>query len=522
MSMPRRLTLALALSLLPLALPAQRPAADPRAAARSWRESNEGAILAEFRDLLAIPNVASDTSDIRRNARALMAMLERRGAKARLLEVEGANPAVLGELDAPGATRTVGLYAHYDGQPVDPKQWTGGGPFTPVLRDRALTAGGRDIPFPASGARTDPENRIYARSAGDDKGSIIAMLSALDALKAAGIAPSVNLRFFFEGEEEAGSPNLERILRTYASDLKADAWLFCDGPVHQSGRQQVLFGLRGVTGLELTVYGPNRALHSGHYGNWAPNPAVMIARLIASMRDDDGRILIRGYYDDVRPISKSEREALRQMPSVDSLLRRTFALAPGASSATPIAEGVMRPALNVRGIRVGNVKELAANAISPEAYASFDFRLVPDQSPDRVRQLVEAHIRSQGYFVTHDSVTEAVRLAHPKIARLRWESGYPASRTSMDLPFSRALLRVVGEGAPKPPLAVPTMGGSGPTYLFERVMKVPMLVLPIANFDDNQHAFDENLRLGNLWDGIETFASLVARLGHEWDAKPVP
>lgn len=516
-----RSRLAFALALLPAQLLAQQPRTDARAAARAWRVSHESTVLAEFRELLAIPNVANDAPNIDRNARALMRMLERRGAKARLLELEGSPPAVLGELAAPGATRTLVLYAHYDGQPVNPEQWTGA-PWTPVLRDRAVTAGGRDIPFPAAGARTDPENRIYARSAGDDKGSIIAMLSALDAMRAAGIAPSVNLKFFFEGEEEAGSPHLERILRTYAADLRADAWLFCDGPVHQSGRQQVLFGLRGVSGLELTVYGPNRALHSGHYGNWAPNPGAQIARLIASMRDDAGRITIAGFYDDVRPITKSEREALAQMPPVDSMLRRTFGLAAGGARPLPIAEGVMHPALNVRGIRVGNVGDLAANAISTEAQASFDFRLVPNQTPERVRQLVEAHIRAQGFFVTHDSVTAAMRLAHPNVAHLRWEGGYPASRTSMDLAFSRALLRVIGEGVREPPLAVPTMGGSGPTYLFERVLNVPMVVLPIANFDDNQHAFDENLRLGNLWDGIETYASLIARIGHEWDARPVP
>jgi acetylornithine deacetylase/succinyl-diaminopimelate desuccinylase-like protein len=183
----------------------------------------------------------------------------------------------------------------------------------------------------------------------------------------------------------------------------------------------------------------------------------------------------------------------------------------------------MLPALNVRGIRVGNVRELAANAIPTEAAASFDFRLVPNQTPEHVRALVEAHVRKQGYFVTSDSVTEAVRLAHPKVARLAWDAGgYPASRTSMDLPFSRALLRAVSEGAAKPPLAVPTLGGSGPTYLFEKVMKVPMLVFPIANYDNNQHAFNENIRIGNLWDGIEHFASIMARVGKEWDTRPVP
>jgi acetylornithine deacetylase/succinyl-diaminopimelate desuccinylase-like protein len=513
--------LRLAISLALIALPAgtaalaAQPPRDPRTAARTYREAHEAAILRELTDLLALPNLASDTPAIRRNAEALLTLLRRRGVTAKLLELDGSPPAVFGELRTPGATRTMVLYAHYDGQPVDPAQWTGA-PWTPVLRDRALTAGGKDVPFPAEGARVDPEARVYARSASDDKGAIIAMLTALDALRTAGTSPSVNLKFFFEGEEEAGSPHLKQILERYQSELSADGWLFCDGPVHQSGQMQVLFGLRGVTGLELTIYGPNRALHSGHYGNWAPNPGALLANLIASMRDDDGRIKIAGFYDDVRAISPSERRAIAAVPPIDTMLRRTFALAASEASNAPISERIMLPALNVRGMRVGAVGAQAANAIPTEARASFDFRLVPNQTPANVRRLVEAHLARQGYFVTADSVTDDTRRAHAKIARVQWEMGYPASRTSMDLPFSRAVLAAIGSGAARPPLAVPTLGGSGPTYLFEQVLQVPMLVVPIANFDNNQHAFNENIRVQNLWDGIEMFASLMARVGTEW------
>src|SRR6185503_11669117 len=318
------------------------------------------------------------------------------------------------------------------------------------------------IPMPSAGERVDPEARLYARSAGDDKASILAILGAIDAMSAARVPRSVNLKVFFEGEEEAGSGHLRQILEKHAQLLTADAWLFCDGPVHQSGRQQLIFGMRGVTGMELTVYGPARPLHSGHYGNWAPNPGAMIARLIAGMRDDEGRITIAGYYDDVRPISEAERRAVAALPPYDSTLRRALALGRSEGAGALLAERIMLPALNVRGIRVGGVRETGSNTIASEAYASFDFRLVPDQSPERVRQLVEAHIRSQGYFVTSDSVTMALRLAHPRVARVEWESGYPASRAPMDGPFGRAVLTALADGAAAPPLLVPTFGGSGP------------------------------------------------------------
>jgi acetylornithine deacetylase/succinyl-diaminopimelate desuccinylase-like protein len=228
---------------------------DARARARDYRQRNESEILNEFSTLLALPNLASDSVGIRRNADHLLTMLASRGfTNRRLLTVPGGPPAVYGELPAPGATRTLVLYAHYDGQPLDPKQWTSP-PWSPVLRDKEPNQGGKVIPLPAHGERANPESRLYARSAGDDKASIMAILAAIDAMHASKTAQSVNLKVFFEGEEEASSQHLRQILEQYAPQLKGDAWLFCDGPVHQSGRQQVLFGNRGVTGFELTIFG---------------------------------------------------------------------------------------------------------------------------------------------------------------------------------------------------------------------------------------------------------------------------
>lgn len=518
------LSLALAGTVIGSVVSAQTTASgvSVRAAAREYRLHNESAILREFADLLAIPNLASDSAGIRRNADTLIAMLQRRGFRnTRLLTVGGAPPAVYGELSAPGATRTLVLYAHYDGQPLDPKQWTSA-PWVPVLRDRALTAGGKPIAMPAAGERVDPEARLYARSAGDDKASIMAILSAVDALHDRHVEQSVNLKVFFEGEEEAGSGHLGAILRAYAPVLAGNAWLFCDGPIHPSGRQELVFGQRGVTGFELTIYGPMRPLHSGHYGNWAPNPGVLLANLIASMRDDDGHIKIAGYFDDVRPITPAERRAIAALPPYDATLRRSLALARTEANDAPLAERIMLPALNVRGLRAGGVRETGSNTIPGVAYASFDLRLVPNETPRRVQQLVEDHIRRQGFYITHDSATVAERLSHPKVARIEWESGYPASREPMDGAFGRAVLATLNDGAEAPLLALPTMGGSGPTYLFEQILHVPMITLPIANYDDNQHAADENLRMQNLWDGIELYAALLAGLGHQWGARPMP
>jgi len=493
---------------------AAAPAAALRQDVRRYRTAHEPAIIREFATLLAVPNVASDHANIRRNANLLLAMLQRRGLTARLLEEPNASPAVFGQLTVPGATRTVLIYAHYDGQPVVPAQWATP-PWSPTLRTGPLSQGGVVIPLPAdSTSRVSGTDRLYARSAGDDKASIIAILTVLDALRAAHRAPSVNVKLLFEGEEEAGSTHLAEILSHNATLLSADVLLLGDGPEHQSGEQQLLLGVRGVTSLELTLYGATRPLHSGHYGNWAPNAGVMLANVIASMRDDDGHIRIAGFYDDVRPPSPAELRAVAAVPPIDSALRRSLGLARTEANDAPLAERLMLPALNLRGLSFGSVGAHAANVISTEARASFDFRLVPDQTPDRVHELVNAHLRTLGYFVTADSVTMAMRLAHARIARVQWErGGYPASRTDMNLPVVHAVIRAVTGAIGTRPIVLPTMGASTPNYMFEQALHLPVIIVPIANYDDNQHAANENLRLQNLWDGIELYAGVLTGLG---------
>lgn len=492
-------------------------AATFRARIKAYSSAHDVEILRELSNFLAIPNLASDQANIRRNAALLMRMMEARGISSRLLESPaGGPPAVFGELRTPGATKTIVLYAHYDGQPVDTARWTNP-PWQPTLRDKALDAGGNVIPFPTSAGSVQGEWRIYARSASDDKAPIVAMLTALDALKASGMAPSVNLKFFFEGEEEAGSGHLRELLVEHAALLKADAWLFGDGPVHQSRRQQIVFGVRGVTGTNITIYGPSRGLHSGHYGNWAPNPITLLANFIATLRTDDGRILIKNFYDDVAPITPTDRRAIAAMPSIDSALRVELSLGATEAKNAPLAERIMLPALNLRGFQSGGVNELGSNTIPSEATASIDFRLVPRQTPERIQRLMEAHAKAQGYFVVDHTPTLAERAAHPKVMKMTWgEGGYAATRVSMDAPLSKAVIQATQESLGTPIVTLPILGGSLPLSTFESVLKTPLIVLPIVNHDNSQHSHNENLRLQNLFDGIQVYAGILARLGNYW------
>jgi acetylornithine deacetylase/succinyl-diaminopimelate desuccinylase-like protein len=512
-----RLFARLALAVCVIGVPARaQDAARVRGAVRAYQQAHDVEIVRDLAEFLAIPNLASDSVNIRRNARFIVAMLERRGIRAQLLESPGSPPAVFGELRSPTATRTVVFYAHYDGQPVDTSQWTRP-PWSPTLRTRL---GGEIVPLPTQPGTVQGESRLYARSAGDDKSPIIAFLAAIDALRASNIQPSVNLKFFFEGEEEAGSPHLRDMLSRHRDVLGADLWIFGDGPVHQSRRQQVVFGVRGSMGLELTVFGPARALHSGHYGNWAPNPLVLLANLIASMRDDDGRILIEHYYDDVRPISRAERDAIASIPAPDSALRVELLLGGTEANNAPLMERIMLPALNVRGINGGGVGALGANAIATLARASIDFRMVPRQTPANVQALVEAHARKQGFFIVHRDPTPDERLAHARILMLEWEGGYPAQRADMSLPVSRALVRATEMGVGDRIIVVPTSGGSAGLYHFDEVLRTPIISVPIVNHDNSQHAANENLRLQNLFDGMQVYAGIIAHLGRVWSETP--
>ncbi|HKV51783.1 MAG TPA: M20/M25/M40 family metallo-hydrolase [Gemmatimonadaceae bacterium] len=476
-----------------------------------WRAAHEKEILTQFDHLVRLPSVAANPAGVRQAASFLEQQLHDRGFDASLLTVPGALPVVFGSLATPGATRTVMFYAHYDGQPVTPAQWATP-PFDPVVRSAPLDSGGRVVDWAAAKPPYDPEWRLYGRSTGDDKISEIAFLEAFDALKALGRKPSVNIKVVWEGEEEAGSPHLADILRANRDKLSADLWLIGDGPVHQSRRPLLYFGARGVIGLDATIYGPVKALHDGHYGNWVPNPAAMAATLIAQLRAPNGSVRIPGFMDGVRAETKAERAAIAALPPVEHELEDEFEINRSESGGA-LAQAIMRPALNIRGIRAGKVGGEAANAIPVDAEVSIDFRLVPDQKPDTIRAKLEAYLRSTGWTIVTDTPNESVRRAHAKLIKLDWEaSGYPAFRSDMSSPAARAAIAAAGHASDQPVAVAPMLGGSVPLYVFDAIFHAPLVGLPVANHDDNQHAANENVRLQNVWDGIDVYAAMMAEL----------
>ena len=476
-------------------------------------EEQQTSIVDEFKTFLSIPNVASNPKGLQENAQWIMNYMKAKGIEdISLLTLPNSQmpPVVYGEVNVPGATETIIFYAHYDGQPVDTTKWFPGlHPFKPSLYSGMYEKEATVMPWLTKGSNYDMNARIYARGASDDKAGVMAIINAYAQLKALHIKPTVNIKFFFEGEEEAGSPNLESFLELYKNKLAANFWIICDGPVHQSGKKQLVMGVRGDTHLELTVFGPKRPLHSGHYGNWVLNPAMELARLLASMKNEKGEVTIKGFYDDVIPLTNAEKQALAKVPSVEAQLKDELGIN-ATERAGALNDALQLPSLNINGIQSAGVGKYSANVIPTKAIASMDMRLVVGHNWEKQQQKVIDHIIAQGFFVTDKEPTDEERKLNAKICMVvRDKKSYNAQKTSLDNPYVRRISKAISLVSNEQPVLLPTLGGSLPLFVFEKVLKTSPVTVPIANHDNNQHAENENIKLKNFFDGIQVFSAIM-------------
>jgi acetylornithine deacetylase/succinyl-diaminopimelate desuccinylase-like protein len=467
----------------------------------SWRAAHERQILDELLQLVALPNVAGTDADMRANADRLVTAFEKRGFTVERTEGPGA-PVVFASLDVLSPRGTLVLYIHYDGQPVDASEWSRCKPFVPCVYGPA----GEVTLRPDT--TLDPEWRVYGRSASDDKGPIVAVLSAVEALGATGSAPAWNLRVVLDGEEEAGSANFRRFAAARATALKADLAITLDGPRHPSGRPTIYYGVRGGAGLTVTVYGARMDLHSGNYGNWAPDPSMRLARLLTSMKDDTGRVTIPGFYDDVTPLTATELKALDEMPNVEAALKKDFLVAQPERPEQRLERKLNEPTLSVLTMEAGGGFGAAPrSAIPASAAARIEMRLVHGLDPARMNRRVVDHIKAQGYYVVEGrDPTNEERMTHSLLARVDLRGGSTAPRVSMDEPMTRAVVAALTRGG-RELVRLPTLGGSMPFATFSDHM--PTVGVSMVNHDNNQHGPDENLRLRNLWEGIEMMAAIM-------------
>lgn len=469
--------------------------------------------IGEYLELLQQPNVANVPADIVRNAEFLRSAFERRGFRVQFLDNAAGRPVVLADFRVHDATLpTLLFYVHYDGQPVIPREWSQASPFEPVVRRRAA-AGWSDVSADALQAQPlDHELRVFARSAADDKAPIMMLLVAMELLAAQQRMPAFNVKVLLDGEEEMGSPSLGGVIAANPAAFSADALVILDGPLHDSGRPTLVFGNRGITQTTLTVYGPKAPLHSGHYGNYVPNPALRLAALLATLKDDDGRVLIPHYYDGVE-LTAAERAVLAAVGDDEAALLRRVGIARPERVGGTYQEALQYPSLNVRGMAAAGVGADAANVVPSEAVAEIDLRTTPETAGAHLFELVKRHIESQGYYLVAGAPTDEERARHDKLASFTMGSSQAAASMPMDSGVARwavqALAAPTGPDPRKDPVRIRMMGGTVPTDVLVAALPVPFVLIPTVNADNNQHARDENLRIGNLVTGAETLYSLL-------------
>lgn len=468
------------------------------------------AALPEFVEFLRLPNVtARSTVEIRKNADWLEARLKAHGWASRQLP-DGETPMVWGSYDKAGPKApTVLFYAHMDGQPVKNAEWTQADPFEPVLRDCAGKSACTDVPLDRM-ASLDPELRLFARSSSDDKGPIMMLIAALDALRREGRKPAVNVRLIVDSHEEGGPDTLGDVIRANARDLAADVAVILDGPMHPSNRPTIVYGHRGGGVLQITVFGPSHALHSGHYGNFVPNPAQNLARLLTALKDDRGKVTIPGYYDGADPAFTTAIAGIA-VPDDDAGLLRAAGVAKAEGFVGNYREAVSRPSLNLIGLDAGTGRAMDRSIIPPDAAAAFDLRTVPGITFDTELRRVRDFVKAQGYHLVEGEPTAQERAQFPFIASV---SGRQLSDALFTDPISAAGAWVrasLSAAFGKAPVEIPIMGGSVPSGPLARELKAPLILLPLVNADNNQHTANENLRLGNFVDGVKSLRELLLR-----------
>jgi acetylornithine deacetylase/succinyl-diaminopimelate desuccinylase-like protein len=484
------------------------------AQAASWNDEQaiRKAAVASFPEylaFLALPNdalVAGD--DMKKNAQWLEPVLARRGFTVRQVDNKG-RPILFAALPVDPAKRTVIFYFHFDGQPVNPVQWSQPHPFKPVLKRRGADGSWHIVDTgELMRADFDPELRVFARAASDDKGPILMFLAALDLMREKGVAPAVNIKLILDSEEEINSPGMGAAVRQEADFLRADALVIHDGPAHASGKPTAVFGNRGVQPLVLTVFGPKAPQHSGHYGNYLPNPALNLARLLAGMKDAQGRVTIPGYYAKTA-ISADDRKLMARSGDDEAAIRRRIGFAQAEKVGANYQESLQYPSLNIRGMAAGGVGKLGANIVPKEAVAEIDIRTTVEANGAYLVGLVRAHIEKQGYVLLEGEPSDEDRARHPRLARLAVGAPAEAARQPMESPIRRWVERALAQAHQGEPVLLRAMGGTVPTNEIVAPLKLPFALVCVVNADNNQHAYDENLRMGNYITGMRSMLGLL-------------
>jgi acetylornithine deacetylase/succinyl-diaminopimelate desuccinylase-like protein len=473
-----------------------------------WSSAQLPKAMAELDETLRIPNNALIPEHVTRTLDWTTTAFEKRGFTVQQLPT-GGPPLLLAERKVNKPEATILFYLHLDGQPVDSSQWHQESPYIPVIKK--LVDGHWQPVTPAELQNGYLDDwRVFARSSSDDTGPVIMFLTAVDLIDAHKISPNYNIKMIMDLEEEAGSPNLPGAVSQYADALKADQLVIFDGPRHISNQPTLSFGARGIATVTLTVFGPRVPQHSGHYGNYAPNPALRLSQLLASMKDEHGRVVIEGYYDGI-DLTSADRQEMALVPDDESEIRRKLGIGDTDLVGNNYQASLQYPSLNIRGLGSGWVGADSRTIVPATATAEIDIRLVPESDGPGLIELVRQHVISEGYhLIKGGSPTDEERQQYGKIIAFSSTYSYPAFRTPINSTLGNWLATAMHTTFDKDPIKIRIMGGSIPISPFVATLGTPAVVVPVVNPDNNQHSPNENLRIGNFREGIMAFTAILA------------
>lgn len=465
------------------------------------------ASFAELYDFFSLPNNAYSPEEIEPNVKWCENAFTKRGFKTQRLETETV-PLLLATRNFPNAKKTVLVYLQVDGQPVDTSKWHQPDPYIPVLKEKNENDDWKIIDWTNLEGDINNDWRIFSRSASDARGPDMMFLKAMDIINDLNFQPNFNLKIIMDFEEELGSPMLPKAVLNYKKELAADMLVIFDGPRHLSNQPTLSYGARGIATISLEVFGPRTPLHSGNYGNYAPNPAMKLSQLLATFWYEDGRVTIPGWYDGIT-ITEEVKAILKQVPDDEKQIQKDFGIASTDNIGNNFQEAIQYPALGILGLEAAWVGEEARTIIPATAIAELNIRLVKETNGERMVKLLKDHIINQGYYLVDDKPTEEERMTHKKIARFNSEISYGAFRTDFDTEIGEWLRKGMNNAFGKDPIQIRTMGGSIPISPFVITLGLPAVAVPTVNPDNNQHSPNENIRLGNYIDGIKTITAIL-------------
>lgn len=461
----------------------------------------------ELREFVAIPNDALEHADINLNLTWLTKKFNARGFNSSVLPTDGES-LFFAALPMEDNKPTILFYMHFDGQSVDPSKWDQPNPYKVVLKSKEDGVWKKQS-FDSLSSDINYDWRLFGRSTSDDKGPIVMFLNAIDLLKQNNVDIPFNVKVILDSEEEKSSKPLPKAVKQYRELLEADFLVINDGPVHVSGKPTVVYGCRGITTLSLTTYGPIKPQHSGHYGNYAPNPGFQLAKVLSSMKDEDGKVVIPGYYDGITMDAKTIG-ILKSVPEDGATINGNLAIKTPEKVGSFYQEALQYPSLNIRGLGSGWIGEKARTIVPATATAELDLRLVPESDGTRLKELVKKHIQDQGYFITNTEPTLEERMAHDKIMRIMEGPVTNAFRTDLDNANGDFLVNTLETVFNDDVVQIRIMGGTVPIAPFINELQIPAFIVPMVNPDNNQHSPNENLKIGQLAYGIQAFYGLLS------------